>query len=374
MKKLLSILLVAIMIVSCMTMVAFASEDDGTYTVTFSVKNNPGFMSYGAKINYDSTALKLVSIKKGLSTDGSTFSGNIKNGKIGFADSADITDDGILFTAVFELTENAEPGKTYNVTVTMMDMVNAEYKDITLDVVVSGGSITVPAAECKHEHAKIINEKAATCTEDGYTGDTYCEDCKTTIEYGKAIDKLGHKNTEIRNAKEATCGEAGYTGDTWCKDCETKISEGTVIPATGDHTWDEGKVTKDSTCTEKGEMTYTCEVCGGTKTEPIPATDHKYTGKVTKEPTCTENGEMTYTCEACGDSYTEEIDTDGHHYQDGKCVDCGEKDPNYSEKDNSDLDDVPKTGDITPMLTGAAVVLVLLGGTAVLVTKRKFSR
>ena len=44
------------------------------------------------------------------------------------------------------------------------------------------------------------------------------------------------------------------------------------------HTWDEGKVTKEATCTEKGEKTYTCtdEGCGKTKTEEIPATGHTY--------------------------------------------------------------------------------------------------
>lgn len=411
MKKLFSFLLVALMVVSCMTMTALASESDGTYVVTFSVKNNPGIGCYGIHISYDSTVMTLTDITGGGLASGN-FTSNINAKKNHVADMVAgwIEGDGVLFTATFKLTDAAVAGKTYTVTATL-DTASTETADgkDTFEIVVSGGSITVPAAACKHEHTKIINEKAATCTEDGYTGDTYCEDCKTTIEYGKAIDKLGHtwgegkvtknptctekgemtytctcgetktepisatghKNTEIRNAKEATCGEAGYTGDTWCKDCKTKISEGKVIPATGNHSY-QTKVTREPTCTVDGEMTYTCEVCGGTKTEPIPATNHKYTGKVTKEPTCTENGEMTYTCEACGDSYTEEIDTDGHHYQDGKCVDCGEKDPNYSEKDNSDLDDVPKTGDITPMLTGAAVVLVLLGGTAALVIKRKF--
>lgn len=51
---------------------------------------------------------------------------------------------------------------------------------------------------------------------------------------------------------------------------------------------------------------------------------HNYVTTVTKEPTCTEAGEKTYTCD-CGDSYTEEIPAKGHHYEDGECTDCGEK-------------------------------------------------
>ena len=107
-----------------------------------------------------------------------------------------------------------------------------------------------------------------------------------------------------------------------------------------------GEVTKEPTCTEKGEKTYTCD-CGDSYIEEIPAkghhfengecTDcgekdpnhkHSYTETITKEPTCTEAGEKTYTCD-CGDSYTEEIPAKGHHFEDGECTDCGEKDPDY---------------------------------------------
>lgn len=107
-----------------------------------------------------------------------------------------------------------------------------------------------------------------------------------------------------------------------------------------------GEVTKEPTCTETGEKTYTCD-CGDSYTEEIAANghhfekgectdcgekdpdhEHNYTEKVTKEPTCTETGEKTYTCD-CGDSYTEEISAKGHHFEDGECCNCGEKDPDY---------------------------------------------
>ncbi len=94
------------------------------------------------------------------------------------------------------------------------------------------------------------------------------------------------------------------------------------------HGWDEGKVTKEPTCTEEGEKTYTCQYCGKTKTEQIGALGHDWDeGQVTKEPTCTEAGEKTYTCQRCQDTYTEEISALGHSYVDGTCERCGEKDP-----------------------------------------------
>ena len=107
------------------------------------------------------------------------------------------------------------------------------------------------------------------------------------------------------------------------------------------HTWNDGKVTKEPTFTEKGEKTYTCTVCPATKTEELPVIQHVCSfedtwtynqaehwhkcigdgecdkvsdkaahtwnnGEVTKEPTFTEKGEKTYTCTVCPATKTEE--------------------------------------------------------------------
>ena len=52
---------------------------------------------------------------------------------------------------------------------------------------------------------------------------------------------------------------------------------------------------------------------------------HEYSSAVTKESTCTEDGILTYTCAHCGDSY-EEVIPAAHTYseEDGKCIHCGE--------------------------------------------------
>ena len=69
-----------------------------------------------------------------------------------------------------------------------------------------------------------------------------------------------------------------------------------------EHKWDEGVVTKEATCTEAGEKTYTCTVCNETKTEKIEATGHKYSTEWTidKEATCTEPGSKSHHCTVCG--------------------------------------------------------------------------
>ena len=120
-----------------------------------------------------------------------------------------------------------------------------------------------------------------------------------------SIAATGHQHTEIRKKKDATCGEDGYTGNTYCTDCKKTISYGQTITKTGNHTWDDGKVTKEPTCTANGVTTFTCIVCKKTKTRSIKATGHSY-GEyvVVKEPTTTEKGLKSKTCSACGKVYS----------------------------------------------------------------------
>lgn len=72
-----------------------------------------------------------------------------------------------------------------------------------------------------------------------------------------------HSSTEIRNAKEATCTEKGYTGDTYCKDCGALLEAGEEIPMT-EHQF-EWVIDKEATATEKGSKHEECTVCGYAK-------------------------------------------------------------------------------------------------------------
>lgn len=255
-----------------------------------------------------------------------------------------------------------------------------------------------------HIHTEVRNKKDATYTDDGYTGDTYCKDCGKKLETGTMIpklvekehdygewvldqaptckkygvrhrickncgdrevdvlDKVDHswelvsttpatciigeiqhykcsvcgetKDVTLSNplgehswdngkvTKEATCTEDGYTGDTYCTDCNTKLESGTVINKLG-HTWDNGVITKEATETEEGVKTYTCKTCGETKTEKIPVTSHHLDqGTITKKATCTENGEKTYHCTDadCDKTYVETIPATGHKFDSWKTV------------------------------------------------------
>lgn len=64
------------------------------------------------------------------------------------------------------------------------------------------------------------------CTSCYYKGtDTY------VYEWGQLDPENHDGGTEIKSAKAATCTEKGYTGDTYCKGCGVKLSDGTDIPA-----------------------------------------------------------------------------------------------------------------------------------------------
>ena len=137
-----------------------------------------------------------------------------------------------------------------------------------------------------------------------------------TVSSKGACLHTGYGTTE--NTVPATCGEAGRV-DTICSNCGEVIST-KEIPATGEHTWDNGTVTTEPTENEPGVRTFTCAVCGATKTAPIPATGtHDYQFTRTVAPTCTAGGYDLYTCSGCG--ATEKRNSKpalGHKWDSGK--------------------------------------------------------
>ena len=148
-----------------------------------------------------------------------------------------------------------------------------------------------------------------------------------------ALELVGH-NPELKNAKPATCTQDGYTGDEVCKTCGETVKKGEVIPATGHDTQLVGA--KPATCTEDG-----------------------YTGDEV--------------CKTCGETVTkgEVVKATGHHYKDGKCTDCGEKDPNYQPAQPG-----VKTGDASSVTLWVMLLTVsaLLAAAVVALPRRKHTR
>ena len=166
-------------------------------------------------------------------------------------------------------------------------------------------SITITRSECDHTHTEIRNQREATCTQTGYTGDTYCTDCDKLLGTGKELAALGH-DYKATVTKQPTTTEEGVRTYT-CTRCSSSYTESIAKLPEEQHTHNyTGSITKEASCTEAGVRTYTCS-CGDSYTENIPATGHSYVSKVTKAATTTEEGIMTYTCSKCGHSYTQPI-------------------------------------------------------------------
>ena len=156
-----------------------------------------------------------------------------------------------------------------------------------------------------HVHTTVKNRREATCTQTGYTGDTYCTDCDKLLSTGKELAALGH-DYKATVTKQPTTTEEGIRTYT-CTRCNSSYTESIAKLPEEKHTHNyTGSITKEATCTEAGVRTYTCS-CGDSYTESIPATGHSYASKVTKAATTTEEGIMTYTCSKCGHSYTQPI-------------------------------------------------------------------
>jgi len=185
--------------------------------------------------------------------------------------------------------------------------------------------------EDNHSLTKVINKKDATCTEDGYTGDTVCAICHTKITKGETIQAKGH--TEVIDARvEPTCTESGKTEGKHCSVCNEIIVAQEEIPATG-HT-EKTVVGKPATCTETGLTDgISCSVCGTVikAQEEIPAKGHSWNeGEITTSPTCENAGVKTYICTVCSATKTEAIDATGHTpvevaEQPATCTEAGHK-------------------------------------------------
>ena len=169
------------------------------------------------------------------------------------------------------------------------------------------------AKPCDHKNTEIRNAKDATCTKDGYTGDTYCKDCGKKIGTGTAILAKGHTEV-IDEAVAATCTTPGKTEGAHCSVCGTVIKAQEEISAKG-HRWNEGEITTAPTCENAGVKTYTCTVCNATKTGAIDATGHTPVEVAEQPATCTEAGHKAGTkCSVCKAilSGMEEIPATGH--------------------------------------------------------------
>lgn len=146
----------------------------------------------------------------------------------------------------------------------------------------------------KHNHFWILGTKIsdATCISPAiYNYSCRCGETKTDT-FGLK-DLLNHVHTEVRDAEDATCTEKGYTGDTYCIDCDKRVSRGKKTNALGHDYKDVAEV--PATCVTEGTAaTQQCKRCDyivPAQSLPIDPNNHANIVKdVAVAPTCTETG------------------------------------------------------------------------------------
>ena len=241
------------------------------------------------------------------------------------ADGCVVTNGGLLTEAdkgKLKITsgsfENTENGRLFGLN-------GGAGKDGTLDI--SGGSFTGIT-----DSTDIVNETSG--YEINISGGTFSSSIPSIYAADGFEPKqnadgsygvCNHPTTEIRNAKEASCTENGYTGDTYCTECGAKVKAGETIPASG-HSY----ATEYST--DGTSHWYECTVCHDKK----EVAEHSFETIVDKEATCAEDGMQHEKCTVCGyekagetipasgHSYATEYSTDGtsHWYE---CTVCHDK-------------------------------------------------
>lgn len=150
------------------------------------------------------------------------------------------------------------------------------------------------AARLKHNHFWILGTKIsdATCISPAiYNYSCRCGETKTD-EFGFK-NPINHVHTEVRDAEDATCTEKGYTGDTYCIDCDKRVSRGKKTNALGHDYKDVAEV--PATCVTEGTAaTQQCKRCDyivPAQSLPIDPNNHANIVKdVAVAPTCTETG------------------------------------------------------------------------------------
>lgn len=148
----------------------------------------------------------------------------------------------------------------------------------TFQCMVCGKTKTEKVSALGHDwNEDFTVDKEATCEETELKS-IHCKRCDSKKDE-TVIPAKGHIAGEkkIENATEAVCEAGGsYDEVVYCTVCNKEISRKTIKTEAKGHKWDSGKITKEPTYTEQGTRTYTCTVCGKTKTETVDVLKEEY--------------------------------------------------------------------------------------------------
>ena len=177
-----------------------------------------------------------------------------------------------------------------------------------------GGELLVKVGEAnghdKTENYKVVDP--ATCSEAGYS-EWRCH-CGALLG-AKVIKPDNHTWETVNVTLDSECNGAGYSYEK-CSVCGIIKNDSVKSNEIGhEYTY---TVAIAPTCETKGEIIAKCNVCDKVETKiEVPAIGHEYgEGEITKEATCKDEGEVTFTCTrtGCGHKLTKSTPTVPHDY------------------------------------------------------------
>ncbi len=188
-----------------------------TVTVPVKVSGNAGFVSASLYVEYDDSVMTLTGVNDKALITGASHTTRFASPYIlsweNDTRTSDYTVNGTLAELVFTVSSFAKPGN-YDIVISVPTDGILNCNGDEVDCSFSVGAITIIEEECSHDWS----------------------DWK--------------KSSSTRHKRSCNmCGEVEYDS----------------------HDWDNSEVTEEATEDSTGVMTYTCDVCGATKTEIIPA-------------------------------------------------------------------------------------------------------
>ena len=242
MKRILSVLLVLVMVLSMIPVIASAAET----SVEMNIYANQGTM--GTKeISWTSGAVTFKNRQAGSSTAIRTSDSD--HFRLYASSAVDVT------CSAGNITKIVVTATSSSYATVLKDSAGAE-------ATASGSTVTITLAT-----------PASSYTIAKMTAQSRIK--KVVVTYADAsAAECEHTNTEAIEALDPTCTVPGNTAGVKCADCGAILEGNEAIPATG-HTEDEGVVTAP-TCVKDGYTLYTCSVCGNERKEYIDATGHNY--------------------------------------------------------------------------------------------------
>lgn len=214
------------------------------------------------------------------------------------------------------------------------------YKDEECTETINEDEVVIPA---KGHSITFIKGKPATINESGIKDHYKCIRCNTLFKDSEGTTVISEEDTVITKIPHNHFLVWKFNDTEHWKACKNEDCTVDSGIDKGKHSFDEGRIDKEPSETEKGEKILTCKTCNYEKTVDIPATgNHDYSVFIKiVSSTCTKGGYTLFKCKYCDLTVNKnETPALGHkkeHFEkkDATCTEYGCKEYWYCDRCHS---------------------------------------